>query len=74
MMRDDFNRFRKICKTELSNKYFYQSHNTDVDYQYLFDKIRIRNTIFKETYLSNHNINHGLYIDIFPVDKIPNSK
>lgn len=74
MMRDDFNRFRKICKTELSNKYFYQSHNTDVDYQYLFDKIRIRNTIFKETYLSNHNINHGIYIDIFPVDKIPNSK
>lgn len=74
MMRSDFNKFREICKVELGSKYFYQSYDTDPEYQYLFDKIRIKNTIFKETYLSNHHINHGIYIDIFPVDKIPDSR
>ncbi len=74
MLRSDFDKFREICKNELPDKYFYQSKDTDPEYQYLFDKIRIKDSIFKETYLSDHNIHHGIYIDIFPVDKIPSSK
>ncbi len=70
MLRKDFNKLRRIAPKELPNNMFYQSHHTDPDYYYLFDKIRLNGTIFKETFLSNHNINHGVFIDIFPVDAI----
>ncbi len=71
MLRDDYERFRQICKEELGNRYFYQTHDTDKEYYYLFDKIRMNDTVFKETFLSNHNIHHGIYIDIFPLDYVP---
>lgn len=70
MLRKDFNKLRKLAPQELPHNMFYQSHKTDPDYYYLFDKIRLNGTIFKETFLSNHNINHGVFIDVFPIDAI----
>lgn len=71
MLREDLLKLREICKTELNERFFYQNHETDKEYYYLFDKIRLNGTIFKETYLSKYNIHHGVYLDIFPVDKLP---
>lgn len=68
MLRPEFNKFREVCKTELGDRFFYQSHKTDPEYYYLFDKVRLNNTIFKESFLSKYKIHHGVYIDIFPVD------
>ncbi|WP_282806313.1 LicD family protein [Lactobacillus isalae] len=70
MLRKDFNKLREIAPKELPKNMFYQSHHTDSEYYYLFDKIRLNGTIFKETFLSNHNINHGVFIDVFPIDAI----
>lgn len=74
MLRDDLEKFKLICKTELPSKYFYQDMSTDPEYLYLFDKIRINNTLFKESYLAEYNINHGVFIDIFPVDNVSDNK
>lgn len=74
MLRDDLEKFKLICKTELPSKYFYQDMNTDPEYLYLFDKIRINNTLFKESYLAECSINHGVFIDIFPVDNVSDKK
>lgn len=74
LLREDYDRFKEICKTELSSKYFYQCQETDPEYFHLFDKIRVNDTIFKEDLLAHHNIHHGVYIDIFPFDYIPDSK
>lgn len=68
MYRDDYIKFREICKTELNDRFFYQSHETDKEYFHLFDKIRVNGTVFKETYLGKWNIHHGVYIDVFPID------
>lgn len=70
MPRKDYLRFREICKTELNEQFFYQTHSTDPDYYYLYDKIRINGTVFKESFLSKRNIHHGIFLDIFPVDMI----
>lgn len=70
MLREDYERFKEICKTELDPKYFYQSHETDQEYFYLFDKIRANNTVFQELFLAEHSIHTGIYIDVFPVDNI----
>ena len=69
--RKDYNKFRNICMSELPEFYFYQSHRTDKNYYYLFDKIRIKGTVFKESCMANSDINHGVYIDIFPIDYLP---
>lgn len=71
MLRGDFEKFKLLCEKELSKKYFYQCHETDSEYFYLFDKIRVNDTVFKETFIGKHNIHHGLFIDIFPIDNVP---
>lgn len=71
MLRKDYIKFKEVCKKELDSKFFYQSHDTDPEYYYLFDKIRMNNTIFKESFVSKYNIHHGIYIDIFPIDYLP---
>lgn len=79
MVRKDYKRFKIICKKEFGNnkeesEYFYQSNDTDPEYFYLFDKIRLNKTVFKESFVSKYNINHGIYVDIFPVDRVPQNK
>lgn len=74
MLREEFIKFKKIINSCLSDDYFYQSHETDSEYYFSIDKIRINNTLFKEQALSDHNIHHGVYIDIFPIDNVPENK
>lgn len=47
MLREDFERFKQICRTELNIRFFYQTNESDPEYYHLFDKIRINNTVFK---------------------------
>ena len=74
MLRNDYIRFKEICKIELGENFFYQSNDTDKEYFYLFDKIRLNNTIFRESFVSKYKINHGIYIDIFPIDSVPDKE
>lgn len=74
MPREDYNKLKYHYKDELGENFFYQTHYTDPEYYYLMDKIRLNGTVFKESFVSKYNIHHGVYIDVFPVDKIPNSK
>lgn len=68
MPRADFEKFRKICVDALPKNYFYQSHYTDKNYYHLFDKIRVNNTSFVESHVAGIDMNHGVYIDVFPID------
>lgn len=71
LLRKDYVKFKEICKKELSDRFFYQSNDTDPEYYLLYDKIRLNGTVFKESHLSSYNIHHGVYIDVFPIDYIP---
>lgn len=73
MLRRDYEKFRKVCEEELDKKYFYQTNETDSEYYHLFDKIRANDTVFKESFLEKYHIHHGVYIDIFPLDYVPDS-
>lgn len=68
MLRKDYERFAAVCKTELGSRFFYQSHDTDPEYYYLYDKIRVNGTVFKETFLDGYDIHHGVFVDVFPID------
>lgn len=72
MLRPELERFRAACAAELDPRYFYQTNATDPAYFHLFDKLRANGTVFKERVLAPYAIHHGVYLDIFPVDYLPN--
>lgn len=47
---------------------FLQSYKTDKNYPNIFAKIRKSDTTFIEKTVSRIDMNHGVYIDIFPLD------
>lgn len=68
MPRKDYEEFIKICKTELSDKYFLHHYSTDDKYWLPFLKIRKNNTIFDEEMIEAIECHKGIFIDIFPLD------
>ncbi|NLJ57895.1 MAG: LicD family protein [Tissierellia bacterium] len=74
MLRKDYNRFLKICREELDESYFLQTHETDKEYIHSFARIRKNNTFALQHYYSNVDMHHGIFIDVFPLDNIlPNT-
>ena len=69
--RDEYERFLRIAQDELPEYYFLQTKDTDPEYPNNFAKIRDSRTTFLETSARNLKINHGAYIDIFPLDNYP---
>ena len=69
--RDEYERFLAVAQDELPDYYFLQTKDTDPEYPNNFAKIRDSRTTFIETSAKNLNINHGAYIDIFPLDNYP---
>lgn len=71
MFRDDYNRFLKIAPQELKSDYFLQTEETDPDYPLFFAKVRKNNTYINEEKLEQFQIHKGIFVDIFPVDRMP---
>ena len=75
MPRDDYEKFLLVAKQEFPNNLFIQIRKTDSQVLFCYCKIRDTNTTFLETSVKNHNINHGMFIDVFRLDFYPsNSK
>ena len=71
MYREDYDRFMELAPSLLPEDIFLQNYKTDTQYPYVFAKLRDSNTTFVEKKLSKFDINHGIYIDIFPLDGYP---
>lgn len=73
MPRKDYDLF--ICKAQklLPEYYFLQTPETDKEYVAGFMKIRDSRTTFIESNYKDKNMNHGVYIDIFPLEYCPNN-
>ena len=70
MLREDYDRFIEICLTELDNRYFLQTHNTDPKCLFQFAKIRKNGTVFICPLDSDPSTHTGIYIDVFPMDNV----
>ena len=73
MPRKDYDRFSKIAKKELPTNLFFQTFLTDSEYPNIFGKLRNSDTTYIESSVKNLSINHGVYIDVFPLDIAPNN-
>lgn len=74
MLRDDYNKFCEVASSELSEPFFFQNNKTD-NVNYLFSRIRNSNTAavpVKGIPYTDYT-NHGIFIDIFPLDSLPDN-
>lgn len=74
MTRTDYNVWIKKAPALIKEKYvFLQTFHSDPQFPTNFAKLRNSNTTFIETSINKLDVNHGIYIDIFPLDYYPES-
>ncbi|MFK4785463.1 phosphorylcholine transferase LicD [Fusobacterium sp. MFO224] len=74
--RKDYEKLKSVMNKELSDKYYVHSIKNDKNYCWPYIKIRKHNTLFLENEKLRNRDHNGIFIDIFPLDKIksPNCK
>ena len=71
MLRKDYEIFQKVAAVELKPPYFLQSPYTDDGYGTAHIKIRNSSTTGATKYEFKFGFNKGIFVDIFPIDRIP---
>lgn len=73
LLRPDYEIFIREAKKYLPDYLFLQNYHTDREFSQVFSKLRNCNTTYIEKSCANLHINHGVYIDIFPLDGYPDN-
>ncbi|MCM3238359.1 LicD family protein [Heyndrickxia oleronia] len=75
MFREDYEKFCKVCKSELNKKkFFLQNQQTDKNYNWVYGKLKLKNTSFVRFGQEHLKQKDGIFIDIFPLDNISQNK
>ena len=74
MPRQDYEKFLRIAAEELDDRFTVQHFLTDPRTPFYFTKIRRNNTVFLEYCLKDYPMNHGIFVDIFPFDAVPENQ
>jgi lipopolysaccharide cholinephosphotransferase len=74
LLRSDYDKFLEVCKTDLPHSYFLQTWDTDCYFGLPFAKLRKIGTEFIEPGIVKSKMHKEIFIDIFPIDNIPNRK
>ena len=75
MLRSEYERFREACKDELDpERYYFQDHVCTDGYHWGYGKLRRRNTLFLREYQEHMPYEQGVFIDVFPMDTIPDGQ
>lgn len=74
MLRPEYEKFRKACKTELdTNRFYFQDHRNTKGYRWGYGKLRRKNTLFLRENQEHMPYKQGVFIDIFPLDGVPDN-
>jgi lipopolysaccharide cholinephosphotransferase len=68
VMRKDYKRLVEALKTELPGNFVFQNETTDPYYPLKFAKVRDKKSFFYEAEISSKVKEHGIFIDIFPLE------
>ena len=74
LTRADYNIFCEKAQQLLPDYIFLQNYKTDSAFPSLYTKLRDSRTTFIEESAKSLPINHGVYIDVFPLDGYPENK
>ncbi len=74
MRREHYERFLREAPAVLGKDYFLQWYGTDPNTPFYFAKVRKNGTLFLEEVCRNISMHQGIYVDIFPYDKVPDNR
>ncbi len=74
MLREDFEKFRRVCPGLVPEKYTYESPQNDSGSHYHFDKLRLQDTYFSTWYSSTFRIRDGVFFDVIIYDQTSNNR
>lgn len=74
MMRSDYEKFIRLASTKLNPEYRLIHYTTEPNCYTYFAKVMKKGTYFVEDYYSDVDTEQGIFIDIKPIDLLPNSR
>lgn len=74
LLRPDYQRFLQEAPALLPEGLFLQTFRSDPEYPHVFAKLRDSRTTFAESAVDHRSMNHGIFIDVFPLDGYPVKK
>lgn len=69
--REDYDRFIENAQELLPDYYFVQTYRSDPEFPCFYCKLRDSRTTYIESSMRERRMNHGVYIDVFPLDGYP---
>jgi len=73
MLRADYETFKEKALTNFPDSYFIQTPESESTSPFPYLKIRKRNTRIVEKPFQKIAMHHGVYLDIFPFDRVPDN-
>lgn len=74
MLRSEYEKFRKVCRKELdTTRFIFQDHRNTKGYRWGYGKLRRKDTLFLREYQEHMPYMQGIFIDIFPLDGVPDN-
>ena len=74
MLRKDYDKFCDICQSVIKDPYFFQTTYTEEKCHCDFARLCNSNTTgIRNSLKKMNNVNKGIFIDIFPLDRIPDN-
>jgi lipopolysaccharide cholinephosphotransferase len=71
---DNYTKFINLSKKGFTNDSLYIQYENSFEWPLLYSKIRLNNTIYDEIDTRNTKYHRGVFIDVFCLNKISNSK
>ena len=73
MTRQNYERFLREAPEHLRPQYFLEWFGTEPNTPFYFAKVKRNGTLFVEQMFRYMDIHHGIFVDIFPYDRIPDA-
>ena len=74
MKRTDYEKFIKVCDEVIDKDVFHmQTSDNTLHYAFAFAKVHLQHTEIIEDFSKNANVHHGIFLDIFPYDNLPDN-
>lgn len=75
LLRPEYERFKKACETDLNTeKFLFQDSSLTEGYRWGYGKLRRKETLFLRQFQEDMPYQQGIFIDVFPLDSIPEGK
>lgn len=74
LLRPEYEKFRKAVLTELdTTRFYFQDNRRTKGYRWGYGKLRRKNTVFLREHQEHMPYQQGIFIDIFPLDAVPDN-